>query len=100
MRHDRQHRAHLHAALPLFLLRRRAPVIKHGVTLLTWGGIRGGISIALALSLHDRAVHPGAAATDVIVVMIYVVVVFSVVVQGLTLGPLVRRLAPSAASDV
>jgi CPA1 family monovalent cation:H+ antiporter len=86
-------------ALPLFLLRRRVTVIKYGVTLLTWGGIRGGISIALALSLHDRAAHPGPAATDVIVVMTYVVVVFSVAVQGLTLGPLVRRLAPSAASD-
>lgn len=45
-------------------------------------------------------VHPGAAATDVIVVMTYVVVVFSVAVQGLTLGALVRRLASSADRDV
>ncbi|HKJ95815.1 MAG TPA: sodium:proton antiporter [Gammaproteobacteria bacterium] len=56
-------------------------------TVLTWGGLRGGISVALALSL------PGGADRDLIVTMTYVVVVFSVLVQGLTVAPLVRRLA-------
>lgn len=56
------------------------------IPLLTWGGLRGGISVALALSLPDSA------ARDTLVTMTYVVVVFSVLVQGLTLAPLARRL--------
>jgi CPA1 family monovalent cation:H+ antiporter len=55
------------------------------VPILTWGALRGGISVALALSIP--AGHP----RDLIVTMTYVVVVFSVFVQGLTLGPLAKR---------
>jgi TRAP-type mannitol/chloroaromatic compound transport system permease large subunit len=51
------------------------------------GGLRGGISVALALSL------PEGEARDVILTVTYMVVVFSVLVQGLTLGPLVRAMA-------
>jgi CPA1 family monovalent cation:H+ antiporter len=60
---------------------------------MTWAGVRGPLSIALALSLHQRmaVLHPGA--THVILVMTYAVVIFSVAVQGLTLRPLARRLA-------
>lgn len=54
------------------------------VMLMTWGGLRGGISIALALSL------PASAERDLILVMTYVVVVFSILVQGLTVGRLAR----------
>ncbi|HEY5720266.1 MAG TPA: sodium:proton antiporter [Gammaproteobacteria bacterium] len=74
--------------LPVGLLRRWRPFSPHVVKILTWGGLRGGISIALALSLPD---HP---ARDLLVTATYVVVVFSIAVQGLTLGPLLRRLAP------
>ncbi len=58
------------------------------VTLLTWGGLRGGISIALALILQDKL---GGGAT-VLLTATYVVVVFSIVVQGLTVGRLARRI--------
>ena len=47
---------------------------------MVWGGLRGGISIALALSL---SVSPE---RDLIIAMTYGVVVFSVLVQGLTVG--------------
>ena len=53
---------------------------------MTWGGLRGGISIALALSVspsHDR---------DFLIVMTYSVVLFSIMVQGLTMGSLVKKL--------
>ena len=51
---------------------------------LTWGGLRGGISVALALSI------PESAGRDLVVPLTYAVVVFSVLVQGLTIGRVVR----------
>jgi len=54
--------------------------------IMTWGGLRGGISIALALGLTSD-MH-----RDLFLVITYVVVVFSIIVQGLTVGSLVKRL--------
>ncbi|WP_025667167.1 cation:proton antiporter [Aquimarina megaterium] len=56
------------------------------VTILTWGGLRGGISIALALSLTDNP------SSEIILYITYVVVLFSIIVQGLSIGKLVRQL--------
>lgn len=53
---------------------------------MTWGGLRGGISVALALSL------PVCREREIIMVMTCIIVVFSVIVQGLTIKPLVMRL--------
>ena len=55
--------------------------------IMTWGGLRGGISIALALGLTE-AMH-----RDLFLVITYVVVVFSIIVQGLTVGKLVKKVA-------
>jgi CPA1 family monovalent cation:H+ antiporter len=57
--------------------------------LLTWSGVRGGISVALSLSL------PPGPDRDVVLMLTYSVVVFSILVQGLTIGRLVRRLRPA-----
>lgn len=58
-----------------------------GVTrLMTWGGLRGGISVALALSL------PKGMEREVILAVTYALVVFSILVQGLTLGSLVKQV--------
>jgi CPA1 family monovalent cation:H+ antiporter len=54
---------------------------------MTWGGVRGGISVALALSLPENEYK------STILTVTYVVVVFSIIVQGLTIAPLVKRLA-------
>jgi CPA1 family monovalent cation:H+ antiporter len=54
------------------------------VTIMTWGGLRGGISVALALSL------PASPTRDILVTVTYVIVIFSILVQGLTLGRVVR----------
>jgi CPA1 family monovalent cation:H+ antiporter len=72
-------------------LRFRRSFTPGAVRVLVWGGLRGGISVALALSLPDIP------ARSVIIVMTYVVVVFSIVVQGLTVGRLIRRVVPAEA---
>jgi CPA1 family monovalent cation:H+ antiporter len=53
---------------------------------MTWGGLRGGISIALALSLTPELNR------DLFLTVTYGVVVFSIIVQGLTVGRLAKRL--------
>ena len=72
----------------------RAP---HTIKLLVWGGLRGGISVALALSipamLHDHEVPQ----RQLILTMTYIVVVFSIIVQGLTVGPLLKHWGLSGA---
>ena len=55
--------------------------------LLFWGGLRGALALALALSLPDDLPHQNA-----IVVITFAVVAFSVFAQGLTFAPLLRRL--------
>jgi monovalent cation:H+ antiporter, CPA1 family len=66
-----------------FASRLRLP--PRSIAILTWGGLRGGLAIALALS-----VGPEIAAAPILLAMTYVVVLFSIVVQGLTF----RRLLP------
>ncbi len=71
--------------LPLLALRKFRS--RGAVSLLTWGGLRGGISVALALSV------PAGPERNVILVIAYAIVVFSILVQGTTLGKLVVRFA-------
>ncbi len=72
--------------LPVRIVGLKVPVAPHLVKILTWGGLRGGISVALALSLPDGE------ARDLVLFITYVIVVFSIVVQGLTIGPFIKRL--------
>jgi len=69
---------------PLVLLRFFRPISKIKGLIMTWSGIRGGVSIALALSL------PADSPRDIMLVLTYIVVVFSILAQGLTLGPAVK----------
>ncbi len=69
---------------PFTLLRRFTPFTRGALPVLVWGGLRGGISIALALSLPDGPMK------ELILTATYVVVIFSVVVQGATMGMAAR----------
>lgn len=71
-------------AMPLPFTKLRCGNPKSTIALLSWGGLRGGISVALALSLDPIL------SRDLILHLTYFVVVFSVLVQGLTISPLVR----------
>ncbi len=73
-------------SIPITLLRPFRSFTPGVIPILTWAGLRGGISVALVLSLPDSEMR------DVLLTVTYVVVVFSIVVQGLSLGPLVRKL--------
>jgi monovalent cation:H+ antiporter, CPA1 family len=78
--------------LPVLAIRRWQVLHPRAALILTWGGLRGGISVALALSIPAMA-RDGSAVPEreVILAITYVVVVFSIVVQGLTIGPLLRN---------
>ncbi len=71
---------------PVAIFKSRLDFIPKTNLIMTWGGIRGGISIALALSLEPQMNR------ELFLTVTYVIVVFSIVVQGLSIGPLVKRV--------
>ena len=66
-------------SLPVFILKKRRTFTKGVIRALTWGGLRGGISLALALSI------PKGAERDLLLTATYIIVIFSIAVQGMTL---------------
>lgn len=77
-------------AVPILGMRHRYEFKRGELSLLTWGGLRGGISIALALSI------PQSPERNVVLAITYIVVVFSILVQGLTIQQVVARFFGSA----
>jgi CPA1 family monovalent cation:H+ antiporter len=75
-------------------LKRIRPFPPHAVKILTWGGLRGGLSLAMALSLG-----PQIASRHSIQAVTYVVAVFSIAVQGLTFGKLIRATRDAGAPE-
>ncbi|MGR7812943.1 cation:proton antiporter [Lacinutrix undariae] len=72
--------------LPIKFYAKKLEFVPHTNLIMTWGGLRGGISIALALSLtHDM--H-----RDLFLVITYIIVVFSIIGQGLTVEPIIKKL--------
>ena len=75
--------------LPVQFFEKRLDFVPYTSTIMTWGGLRGGISIALALSLSNEMNR------DLFLVMTYIIVVFSILVQGLTIEKVIKRLLPA-----
>lgn len=73
-------------AVPILMLRPFRAFGPGVIPIMTWGGIKGGISVALALSLPDSEWKP------LILTVTYVIVIFSIIVQGLTVAKVARKL--------
>lgn len=77
---------------PISLFSKKLEFIPQTDLIMTWGGIRGGISIALALSLQPEMER------ELFLTVTYVIVVFSIIFQGLTIGKLVKRILKKSES--
>lgn len=80
--------------VPLLAMKRMIDMGPLAFPTLVWGGLRGGISVALALSLPDSPIR------TTILAATYAVVLFAVIVQGGSIGWLIRRIKEGQASDV
>lgn len=78
----------LSVVAPLLAIRSVVSLDGNALPILLWGGLRGGISVALALSL------PAGPGRTIILMATYVVVLFSVIIQGSSIGPFIKRFAP------
>jgi Na+:H+ antiporter len=73
-------------SIPVLVLKPFREFSRGIIPIMTWGGLKGGISVALALSLPDSEYKP------MILAATYVVVLFSIIVQGLTIAPLATKI--------
>ncbi|MDB2453029.1 sodium:proton antiporter [Planktomarina temperata] len=73
--------------VPIMVLRPFRDFSQGIVPIMTWGGLKGGISVALALSLPESEFKP------LRLTVTYIVVLFSIIVQGLTVAPMARRVS-------
>jgi CPA1 family monovalent cation:H+ antiporter len=75
--------------LPIKFFSKKLDFVPKTNLIMTWGGLRGGISIALALSL-TQDMH-----RELFLVVTYIIVVFSIIGQGLTVGPVIKKFTKS-----
>jgi CPA1 family monovalent cation:H+ antiporter len=76
--------------IPISLFKAKRTYCPHMITILVWGGLRGGLAVALALAL------PFGEYRQVILAMTYAVVSFSIIIQGITIKPLVKFATKTA----
>ena len=72
--------------IPIYVYEKKLQFVPNTGLIMTWGGLRGGISIALALTLTQEMNR------DPFLIITYVVVIFSIIIQGLTVGKVANKL--------
>ncbi len=78
--------------LPYSMLRFFRTYNPYTLKIMTWGGLRGGLALAMALSIPAKAVFVnGTDVKDIILIMTYAVVVFSILVQGVTIEKMIKK---------
>ena len=77
---------YLSLVIPVKLFQKRLDFVPNTTLIMTWGGLRGAISIALALGLSESMER------DLFLVITYIIVIFSILVQGLTVEKLIAKL--------
>jgi CPA1 family monovalent cation:H+ antiporter len=77
---------YLSLSIPILFLKDKKLFNSRTALVMTWGGLRGGLSVALTLSLPESPYK------EIIVSITYIIVIFSILVQGLTTGKLVKKL--------
>ncbi|MDT0539909.1 sodium:proton antiporter [Croceitalea sp. P059] len=77
---------YLSLLIPVNIFKKRLDFVPNTTLIMTWGGLRGAISIALALGLTDSMER------DLFLVITYIIVIFSILVQGLSVGKLISKL--------
>ncbi|VEI58027.1 sodium/hydrogen exchanger [Pasteurella multocida] len=80
--------------MPFKLMQRFRTYNPYTLKILTWGGLRGGLSLAMALSIPKGTLyleHIGMDVRDILLVMTYAVVTFSILVQGTTIEKMIKK---------
>lgn len=78
--------------VPFSVFRRFRQYDTHSVKILTWGGLRGGLALAMAASVPKGVAQiNGADIHNLLLVITYVIVIFSIIVQGLSIAPLLSK---------
>ncbi|MCB1150381.1 cation:proton antiporter, partial [bacterium] len=80
-------------AVPITMMKMRTAFSQGVIRILTWSGLRGGISVALVLSLPNIPEKP------LLIICTYVVVLFSILVQGMTIKKVLRRYIDPPAAE-
>lgn len=78
--------------IPFQLLKRIRTYNPYTLKIMTWGGLRGGLALAMALSIPSKTAFVGDIdIKDLVLVMTYSVVMFSILIQGSTVEPMIRK---------
>lgn len=88
-------------SLPYMAFRRFRSYNTFSIRILTWGGLRGGLAMAMALALPTGKMmlpEQGVDLREVILIMTYAVVMFSIVVQGMTITPMITEAKKASGS--
>jgi monovalent cation:H+ antiporter, CPA1 family len=77
---------------PYLVFKRFRLYDRHSVKILTWGGLRGGLALAMAAAIPSGQVQiANSDLHNLMIIITYVVVIFSIIVQGLTISPLIQK---------